>query len=302
MEATSGFNLENIDAAEMTRENISQVKQILDMMFTVLKAALPTIVFALVTFLIGFVIINVIMRIINRGFERSKADVTVTGFLRSAVKIALYVILIVIVLSVLKVPMTSIITVIGTGGLAIVLALKDSLSNVAGGILILFSKPLKVGDYIEFDGTAGFVHRINLLYTSLKTYENITVYIPNAKILEGKIKNFSEEKIRRVDLEFEFSYEDDFKKVKAVLERAADKEYILKEKQVEVYIKDFGSSGIKYILRAWTRTENYWKAYYGLIENVKMLADEEGIEMPFMQVDIHNKTSMPADEKEVKKK
>lgn len=157
------------------------------------------------------------MRILKRAFNRSNMDGIMSSFIRSVAKIVLYVLLIVIALSILDVPMDSIVAVIASAGVAVGLALKDSLSNLAGGFIILFSKPLKEGDTIEADGVTGKVEAITILYTRIVTADNKTVFIPNGVVASGKIINYTDKDTRRVDLNFGISYEDDIDAARKVL-------------------------------------------------------------------------------------
>lgn len=276
-------------SAETTKENISHINRILTAALNYIKAALPTIIFAVIIFIIGLLISRVILKILIKAFKRSRMDETICGFLESLIKIVLYMIVIIISLTLLNVPMTSIITILGTAGVAIGLALKDSLSNVAGGFIILFSKPLKAGDSIQFDGTTGVVEEVGILYTKLRTYDNSSVYIPNGKISDGKIINYSEKETRRVDLEFSVGYNDDIDKVRNVLQKIIDGcELILKDPKADILVARHDESAIVFFVRPWVRTDDYWTVYFYLTEHVKKEFDVNKIEIPFTQIDIHN--------------
>ena len=180
-------------------EEVKQTSGILNKIFQPILDKLPSLIFAILFLLIGFFLVKQIMRILKRAFNRSNMDGIMSSFIRSVAKIVLYVLLIVIALSILDVPMDSIVAVIASAGVAVGLALKDSLSNLAGGFIILFSKPLKEGDTIEADGVTGKVEAITILYTRIVTADNKTVFIPNGVVASGKIINYTDKDTRRVD-------------------------------------------------------------------------------------------------------
>ena len=203
------------DVVDTMGEEVKQTSSILSKIFQPILDKLPSLIFAVLFLLIGMFLIKQIMRILKRAFNRSNMDGIMSSFIRSVAKIILYVLLIVIALSILDVPMDSIVAVIASAGVAIGLALKDSLSNLAGGFIILFSKPLKEGDTIEADGVMGKVEAITILYTRIVTVDNKTVFIPNGVVASGKIINYTDKETRRVDLNFGISYEDDIDAARA---------------------------------------------------------------------------------------
>ena len=205
------------DVVDTMGEEVKQTSSILSKIFQPILDKLPSLIFAVLFLLIGMFLVKQIMRILKRAFNRSNMDGIMSSFIRSVAKIILYVLLIVIALSILDVPMDSIVAVIASAGVAIGLALKDSLSNLAGGFIILFSKPLKEGDTIEADGVMGKVEAITILYTRIVTVDNKTVFIPNGVVASGKIINYTDKETRRVDLNFGISYEDDIDAARAVL-------------------------------------------------------------------------------------
>lgn len=274
--------------ASTTKDNISHVNKMLTALLDYLGKMLPSFLFALFVLLVGIVLSKILLKIIVKALKRTKIDPTICGFVKSLVKIVLYVIVFVIFLSLINVPMTSIITVLGTAGLAVGLALKDSLSNVAGGFIILFAKPLKAGDVIEFSGSTGRVEKVGILYTTLITYDNATVYIPNGKISDGQIINYSEQDTRRVDLEFSASYDADIDKVKSVLKNITDDyDKILKEPSCSIVVARHDDSAVVFYVRPWVKTEDYWTVKFYLTEEIKKQFDKNGIEIPYPQIDIH---------------
>lgn len=253
-----------------------------------IMSAVPTILIALLVFIVGFVITRILLRIFTKCMDRSNADGTAASFLRSLLKILLLTINLIITLSVLKIPMTSIIAVLSAAGLAVGLALQNSLSNLAGGFIILFSKPFKAGDYIETNSSSGNVESISILYTKIITVDNKTVYIPNGKVADSLIINYSEQDCRRVDFEFGISYSEDFEKAKEIIFSVADEyELVLNEPETLVRLGKQESSSLQIITNVWTKTENYWTVKYDMMEMVTKAFQEKGISIPYNQLDVH---------------
>ena len=200
---------------------------------------LPTVVFAIVLYLVGKIAVKIIMKLTDKAMGRSRIDETAQGFLKSLMSITLTAFVIVIALSALGIPMTSIVTVIGTAGVAIGLALQNSLSNVAGGFIILFTKPFSKGDYIVTNGIEGVVEDIKILSTGLKTPDNKVIFIPNGMVSGGTITNYSREEKRRVDLTFGISYESDLKQAVNVIRDVINShELVLKSEEIFVRLSD----------------------------------------------------------------
>ena len=276
------------DVVDTMGEEVKQTSSILSRIFQPILDKLPSLIFAVLFLLIGMFLVKQIMRILKRAFNRSNMDGIMSSFIRSVAKIILYVLLIVIALSILDVPMDSIVAVIASAGVAIGLALKDSLSNLAGGFIILFSKPLKEGDTIEADGVMGKVEAITILYTRIVTVDNKTVFIPNGVVASGKIINYPDKETRRVDLNFGISYEDDIDAARAVLldeVKAAPESLDAPAPKVVVLSHD--ESAVTLQLQVWTKSEDYWPLHYRLLESVKKAFDAKGISIPYPQMDVH---------------
>ena len=254
-----------------------------------IQDAIPTVLVAVVIFIIGALRAKLLQKAVKRGMKRSNIDDTAIGFFQSLIRVILYTVLIVICLSILKVPMSSIVAVIGAAGLAIGLALQNSLSNLAGGFIILFSKPFKAGDYIETSGVSGTVESVGILYTRIITPDNKTVYIPNGTISASVISNYTEKKLRRLDLEFSISYESDFDKAHHLIRQTINEsEIALKAPEPLVRMGRQDDSAIIIFTYVWVDSSNYWELRYTLLENVKKQFDANGISIPFPQVDVHN--------------
>lgn len=249
---------------------------------------LPLLAGALVVLIGGIFMSKICVKIMGRGLVKGKVDMTAQSFLKSLVKIVLYIIVIVIALSILKIPMSSIIAVIGAAGLAIGLALQNSMSNIAGGFIILFSKPFKAGDYIETGAVQGTVQAISILYTRLLTFDNKAVYIPNGQISSSTLINYTEEKIRRLDLTFSISYSDDFEKAKSILlSILQNHELALSEPKPIVRVSAHSSSSIIIAVKVWVNSSDYWALNWDLHETVKTEFDKAGITIPFNQLDVN---------------
>ncbi|MCM1577868.1 MAG: mechanosensitive ion channel [Ruminococcus sp.] len=263
-------------------------KTVLEHFGNALAGFLPTVVFAVVLYIVGKIAVKITMKLIDKAMGRTRIEETAQGFLKSLISITLSAFVIVIALSALGIPMTSIVTVIGTAGVAIGLALQNSLSNVAGGFIILFTKPFSKGDYITANGIEGIVEEIKILSTALKTNDNKVIFIPNGMVAGGTITNFSREEKRRVDLTFGVSYECDFKEaIETVKEVIAAHELVLHGENVFVRVSELADSAVILTVRVWTKTADYWTVHFDLIEQVKTAFDEKGIEIPYKKVDVN---------------
>ena len=248
------------------------------------------LVIAIIILVIGFKLIKFLEKRLKRKHKFSKLDESVKSFIISIISISLKVILLVVAASIVGIPTTSFITILGSAGLAIGLSLQGGLSNLAGGVMILLFKPFSVGDYIEANGKEGTVKAITMFYTSLTTIDNKVVQIPNGSITNNTITNYTYNKERRVDLEFNVSYDSKIDKVKKVINDVINKEeLILKDKDVTVRILRHSDSSITYAVRVWVNSENYWPVYFNMQENIKEAFDKNNIEIPFPQLDIHQK-------------
>lgn len=220
--------------------------------------------------------------------DRKQLDPTLKPFIKSLVSALLKVLLIVAIINILGIETTSFVALFGAAGLAIGLAFQGSLSNFAGGVLILATKPFKVGDFIESAGYMGTVEAIHILYTDLVTVDNKVVRIPNGSLSNASIVNFSEKDTRRVDIQFSASYEDDSAKVTNVLsELAASHPLALQEPAPFVRMSGHGDNAIHYTMRVWTRSEDYWTVHFDMIEKVRYRFQEEGFSIPYPQMDVH---------------
>lgn len=243
---------------------------------------------AAVIFIIGLVVIDLLLMFINRALAKSKLNKIVAGYLRVCIKVLLFIILAVIVLSSLGVSVVSLVALISAAAAAIALALQNSLSNLAAGILIIVNKPFEAGDYIECGQTAGVVDEIHLFNCRLHTLDNKYVVIPNNTLIGGVIVNFSAADKRRVDVKLGISYAADVDKARVVLlQIAADNPQIFAEPAPFVGVAAHNDSAIALDYRVWCATDDYWAVFYYLQEEVLRRFREAAIEIPYPQLDVH---------------
>jgi len=247
---------------------------------------------ALLVLLVGLWLSGWLSRKLDLRMERLGIEVTLRSFLRSLINLALKVLVIITVASMLGVATTSFIAVLGAAGLAVGLALQGSLTNFAGGVLLLIFKPYKVGDYVEMQGQGGTVQAIQILNTVLKTPDNKTVFIPNGPVANGNIVNYSTEPTRRVDMVFGISYGDSIDLARqTLLALLADDPRVLKDPAPLVVVGELGDSAVNFRVRAWTASGDYWAVYFDMQERVKKRFDEVGLSIPFPQRDVHVHTA-----------
>lgn len=288
--ATLGDTVDNL--VENPQETLSAIGEFFSNMGKSIVAMLPKILFAVVVLIVGMIITKLVLFGLSKGLGKSKLDLTVTKFTTQVVKIVLYTLLLTIVLSMLGIPATSVVTVIGTAGVAIGLALQNSLSNVAGGFLLMINKPFKIGDYIITNGVEGTVAQISILYTRLDSLTNQAIFIPNGMAVNATIINNDTNDTRRLEMLFSISYDNDFGKAKAVIESILNAhEGILHELPLLVVMKEHSASAIVILVRAWCRPAEYWDVYFDLNEKVRAAFIENGIDIPYEQLDVHIKDS-----------
>lgn len=260
--------------------------------------AVGKILFALVVFFVGKLIIRLILRLMRRSRAMKKADLAVSRFVTSFVRVALNVILIVIIIGVLGVPMSSMVAVIASAAAAIGLALQGALSNFAGGIMILIFHPFHLDDFIDAGGFSGTVTDIGLFYTVLKTPDNKEVTIPNGTVMAQPVTNFSAFDTRRLDLNFTVAYGTDIALVqKALLETAQAHELVLSDPAPFARLTAHEESALKFTMRVWVKSADYWTVNFDLMEQVNRRFVADGIQIPFNQLDVH----VVSDRKEEKK-
>ncbi len=248
------------------------------------------IVISLLIFFIGKKLASWISSIFLKLMQRSNVDETLSKFFSNIVYGLLIVVIVLATLSNLGINTTSFVAILGAAGLAIGLAFKDTFANIGAGVLIVFFRPFKIGDFIQASGEMGSVEEINLFSTILKTGDNKQIIIPNSSIIGGNITNFSTKDTRRVDFVFGIGYDDDLKLAKSTLEEiVSSDERSLKEPAPFVAVSELADSSVNFVVRVWVKSEDYWGLYFDTIEKVKLTFDEKGISIPYPQMDIHTK-------------
>ena len=242
---------------------------------------------AILVFLIGIFIVKALIKLFDRIIARSRFNKSIHGFLRAAVKILLWALLILIVASTLGIDVTSLVAILSVASLAVSLAVQDSLANVAGGIMILSSHPFRVGDYVELSGVEGTVSEVGLVHTRLTTPDNKIIFVPNSEAASSKIVNYTQEGKRRVDLSFTASYDSPVDAVKAALAEAAAIPQLLEGEPVFIKVSAYEASEIRYNVRVWVATGDYWDAYFTILENVKAVFDANGVVMTYPHTVVH---------------
>ena len=287
LEATKESVVET--AAEVTKE-VSRFQQYINDHITEVISFGMRMVLAIIVFIIGKKLIDLIRKIVRRSLEKSTVDKGVEQFTDSLLKCVLYFILIISLGKQFGVDTTSLAALLASGGVALGLALQGSLSNFAGGVLILLLKPFVVGDYIIEDahGNEGTVKEIQIFYTKLATIDNKTIVIPNGSLSNTSLTNVTAKDERRLDIIVGIAYDSDLKKAKQLIETILrEDEKILQEEQIVVYVDNLGESSVDIGLRAWVRTEEYWTTRWRVLEEIKLTFDREGIDIPFPQVTVH---------------
>ncbi len=243
---------------------------------------------ALLIFLAGRVAAKALSNIANKAMSKYSVDITLTKFVTSGIYFVLLAVVIMAALGQLGIETTSFMAILGAAGLAVGLALKDTLANVGAAVIILIFRPFKVGDFVEAGGATGTVEGISLFTTTISPVDNRTIIVPNAAITAKNIVNFSNKALRRVDHTVGIGYADDLKKAKEVLYGVIHANpHTIDDPAPLVAVTDLGESSVNFTVRAWVKSEVYWEAYYGMIEEIKLALDAHGISIPYPQMDVH---------------
>lgn len=258
---------------------------------TLIPTLLPIafkLVIAFLIFFIGKKIVRKAICILRKSFEKSNMDEGTAHFLCSILNGVGIILLIFMVATYLDFSTGSIVAILGSAGVTIGLALQGSLSNFAGGVLLLLTKPFRVGDYICALGNEGTVVKIDLVYTTLMTADNRKVVIPNGSLSNANIVNVTDEPMRRVDVLVGVDYSADIRQVKAVLEQIVEKQkLILKDQDIKIFVDNFDASAVSMGIRVWAKTEDYWTVKWDLQEQIKNVFDEKGISIPYNRLDVN---------------
>jgi len=254
----------------------------------ILLTALGPVLKVLVILIVGNFVIKTACKMLNGILEKSQLDPVMHPFVNSIAKIVMWVIVVMMILPVLGINTNSVMTVLATSGAAIALALKDSLANVAGGVLISINKPFTKGDYINNMSVEGTVDQIDILCTTIHTVDNKIITIPNGALSNSTIINYSRSDLRRLDLQYSIGYGDNIDQAKdAILAVAETSGYMVTEPEPVIGVNSHGDSAIVLDAKFWCKNEDYWTFYYYMNQNVKEAFDEQGISIPFPQMDVH---------------
>ncbi len=246
------------------------------------------IIGAILIFFIGKLVASSLRNLTDKAMTHQKVDATLTDFVTSVIYYGLMAVVFLAAISNIGIQTTSFMAILGAGGLAVGLALKDTLSNIGSAVVILVFRPFKVGDYINAGGAEGTVDRISLFTTTISPVDNRLIVVPNSAITAGNITNFSSKAVRRVDHTVGISYDDDIKKAKEVMYGVIEKStHTLTDPEPLVAVKELGDSSVNFTVRAWVASADYWTAYFELIEEIKYALDGADITIPYPQMDIH---------------
>uniref|UniRef100_A0A486XTS5 Small-conductance mechanosensitive channel n=1 Tax=Rheinheimera sp. BAL341 TaxID=1708203 RepID=A0A486XTS5_9GAMM len=279
---------QNLDQSQ--ERFMEQITQLFQQNHEVLLGYLLQLIAAVIIFYVGRMVAKGVKRFMEKALLGRSVDKAVVSFVASIVYAIILIATVLMALSQLGVQTTSFIAILGAAGLAVGLALQGSLANFASGILIILFRPFKSGDFIDAGGVSGTVDKIEIFQTIMKTPDNKLVIIPNAQITGSAITNFSAEPIRRVDLVIGISYDSDLRKAKQILQQMlADDPRVLKEPAAMVTVGALADSSVNLNVRPWVNSADYWAVYCDTLEKVKLAFDEQGIGIPFPQMDVHIK-------------
>lgn len=238
--------------------------------------------------LAGWLVIRLLMRMADRLLDQSKSVAAIKSYIHTALHIFLWFLLALMLAETLGVKATSIIAMLSVAGLAVSLALQNTLSNLAGGLVLLVAKPFSPGDYVEADGVSGTIAGITLSYTTFVTPDNKEIFVPNSQLSAAKIINYNALGKRRMDLNFTASYDAPTAQVRAAVEEVlANLPGVLDDPAPAVYLSEYQSSSIQYLVRLWTSAGDYWDVYYALIEGVRESFERHGVEMTYDHLNVH---------------
>ena len=283
-------------AAEATNEAAQEVNQFVQFVqdnIPNIKEFGIKVILAHVFFFLGSKVIKWIRKIVHRSFERTNVDAGVAQFVDSMIKFGLYALLIFMIATNFGIESSSIAALIASAGVAVGLALQGSLSNFAGGILILLLKPFAVGDYIVVtqEGIEGTVKEIQIFYTKMATVDNQTVVVPNSILTSNSLTNVTARPERQLDLKVGIGYDSDLKKAKKLIEDMLYSDSsVIQDEDIKVFVDSLGASAVVIGLRAWVKTEEYWATRWRLMEQIKLTFDAEGIEIPYNQLTVNVKS------------
>ena len=238
--------------------------------------------------LVGWLVIRLLMRMVDRLLDRSRSLAAVKVYIRSAARIFLWALLALMLAGTLDVDVTSVIAVLSVAGLAVSMALQNTLANLAGGLVLLVTKPFVMGDFVEADGVSGTVANLALAYTTFVTPDNKEIFVPNSQLSAAKIVNYNTLGRRRMDLKFTASYDAPTAQVRAAIQEVLDGiPQVMADPAPEIYLSEYQSSSIEYLVRLWAAAGDYWEVYYALLEGVRESFARHGVEMTYDHLNVH---------------
>lgn len=285
--ATAG-SMEAIEVPQVEIPDVQETVSVLQKVIPVIWGYGKVLLVCLLIFLVGRRLIRFVMKGIRRSFEKSRMDAGAARFLTTLVSAILNILLLVIVAQILGVQTSSIVAIVGSAGLTLGLALQGSLSNLAGGVMILIRRPFSIGDYIVTPEGEGTVHDIDIFYTRLRTLDNKTIVIPNGALSNSAITNVTGCGERMLEMVISVGYESDIPKVrKCLLEEISKQEMVMEDREKKVFVKELGAHAIDFGIRVWVTSEDYWELKWKLLEEIQGRFRAEGIEIPYEQLDVH---------------
>jgi len=284
--ASTGASAQTATTAELIKSG--RFEELFDQFLTGSIDFFGKLLVALLIFYVGKWIIHRLTKLSKRIFEKRIDDSALRSFLMNILNIALFSTLIILIINIVGSKTVSVVALVGSVGLALGLAVKDNLANFAGGVMLLFNKPFRGGDYIEAQSVAGTVRSVGILYTTLITFDNKTIHIPNGPLSTGNIVNYSTQATRRIDLPVNADYGSDVEMVKVLLIEIAEKHpLVLKEPAPFSRMVKMSDSSIEYVLRVWSLSDDFWQVTFDLNEQVYEAMNEKGLNIPFPQMTIH---------------
>ncbi len=239
---------------------------------------------------VGLFLVHWVMKAFERYEAKMKIEPTLRGFIKNLIRILLYVVVIMTAANTMGIPMTSILTLLGSAGVAVSLAMQGVLGNLIGGFILLLFKPIRVGEYVKIGDNEGTVKAIGAFYTEMATFDNRHVNLPNGTLTNTPIVNFTREGTRRLDLTFSVAYESDLDQVYEVLNRVVKEEKaLLPDPAPEVHLNECAASSLDFTVRVWVKTADYWPVRFRMLDSGKRALDKAGISIPYPQMDVHMK-------------
>lgn len=269
-------------------ETVEELLQIVGRTVGIKNLTLGDLLRVAVIVLVGWLAIRILMRMVDRLLDKGKSVAAIRSYIRTAIHVFLWFLLALMLAGTLGVETTSLIAMLSVAGLAISMALQNTLSNLAGGLVLLITKPFAVGDYVKADGVSGTIANLTLAYTTFITPDNKEIFVPNSQLSAAKIINYNALGRRRMDLKLTASYDAPTRQVRAAIQEALSAiSGILDEPAPAVYLSEYQSSSIEYLVRLWTLSGDYWNVYYALLEEVRESFARYGVEMTYDHINVH---------------